>query len=274
MLKMLKKDGKGITLIALVVTIIVLLILAGISISVLTGENGILGKTTEAKSKNERSEALELARMEAYNWYLEKQGNEKLTDEILRELLTGKDYVYEAKENSFLSKKGMHEIFYYEVYDSIETNQTNSKLTICAIDRKSREVLRNIEFSIYRDKECTQPLKEDITIGEDGSYFYGTAPNIGEYYVKVTRPPEGYSAPDVLKFTITDQEEQIWNIEFVTGEILRSYGDTSCYIDYKDTRNEFLDYSSDCSLEFQWDRGWSNQERFWRSFEDRTLLCC
>ena len=34
--------NKGITLIALVVTIIVLLILAGVSISMLTGENGIL----------------------------------------------------------------------------------------------------------------------------------------------------------------------------------------------------------------------------------------
>ena len=33
------KDNRGITLIALVVTIIVLLILAGISINMLTGEN-------------------------------------------------------------------------------------------------------------------------------------------------------------------------------------------------------------------------------------------
>ena len=36
------KNNKGITLIALVITIIVLLILAGISIAMLTGENGIL----------------------------------------------------------------------------------------------------------------------------------------------------------------------------------------------------------------------------------------
>ena len=34
------KNNKGITLIALVVSIIVLLILAGISISILTGQNG------------------------------------------------------------------------------------------------------------------------------------------------------------------------------------------------------------------------------------------
>jgi len=37
-----KKNNKGITLIALVITIIVLLILAAISVATLTGENGIL----------------------------------------------------------------------------------------------------------------------------------------------------------------------------------------------------------------------------------------
>ena len=41
------KQKKGITLIALVITIIVLLILAGISISMLAGDNGILKKATQ-----------------------------------------------------------------------------------------------------------------------------------------------------------------------------------------------------------------------------------
>ncbi len=47
------KKEKGITLIALVVTIIVLLVLSGISISMLTGENSILKKTGETKQTNE-----------------------------------------------------------------------------------------------------------------------------------------------------------------------------------------------------------------------------
>lgn len=45
------RENKGITLIALVVTIIVLLILAGISIMMLTGQNGILNRAGEAKEK-------------------------------------------------------------------------------------------------------------------------------------------------------------------------------------------------------------------------------
>ena len=43
------RENKGITLIAIVITIIVLLILAGVTISTLTGDNGILGKASMAK---------------------------------------------------------------------------------------------------------------------------------------------------------------------------------------------------------------------------------
>ncbi len=45
------KKSKGITLIALVITIIVLLILAGVTIASITGENGILRKGTKCSRK-------------------------------------------------------------------------------------------------------------------------------------------------------------------------------------------------------------------------------
>ena len=51
--------NKGITLIALVVTIIVLLILAGISISMLTGQNGILTRASEAKESTGKAQTQE-----------------------------------------------------------------------------------------------------------------------------------------------------------------------------------------------------------------------
>ena len=51
MKKILKEKEKGITLIALVITIIVLLILAGVSIAMLTGDNGIITRANEASEK-------------------------------------------------------------------------------------------------------------------------------------------------------------------------------------------------------------------------------
>ena len=55
---MLKKNN-GITLIALVITIIVLLILAGVSIAMLTGNNGILTNSNKAKAENAAAQAEE-----------------------------------------------------------------------------------------------------------------------------------------------------------------------------------------------------------------------
>ena len=66
MMKNRVKKNRGITLIALVVTVIVLLVLAGVSISMLTGQNGILTRAAEAKTKTENSEKQENEKMQRY----------------------------------------------------------------------------------------------------------------------------------------------------------------------------------------------------------------
>ena len=61
------KESKGITLVALVVTIIVLLILASVTLAMITGENGIIAKAKEAKEKTEKAtweERIDLAIIE------------------------------------------------------------------------------------------------------------------------------------------------------------------------------------------------------------------
>ena len=64
------RKNKGITLIALVITIIVLLILAGVSIAMLTGQNGILIQAQKAKSETENAAKNEAAILDEYNKYL------------------------------------------------------------------------------------------------------------------------------------------------------------------------------------------------------------
>ena len=62
----IRKKQKGITLIALVVTIVVLLILAGTSIAMLTGDNGIITNAQKSQMENTKSEVIEKMNM-AYN---------------------------------------------------------------------------------------------------------------------------------------------------------------------------------------------------------------
>lgn len=63
--------NKGITLIALVIRIIVLLILAGISISMLSGKSGILTQAQKAKNETEQAQINEDSVLESYEQYIE-----------------------------------------------------------------------------------------------------------------------------------------------------------------------------------------------------------
>ena len=62
----LKTKEKGITLIALVITIIILLILAAVTIAALSGDNGILSNAAKAKRETEIAEIIEQIRLELY----------------------------------------------------------------------------------------------------------------------------------------------------------------------------------------------------------------
>ena len=71
-LKSSKKDikaNRGITLIALVITIIVLLILAGVAIATLTGDNGLLTKVGDARNTSEKAGEKERIQMEVAGAY-------------------------------------------------------------------------------------------------------------------------------------------------------------------------------------------------------------
>ena len=81
-----QKEINGITLIALVVTIIVLLILAGVSIAILTGENGILTQATDAKEKTEIAEVVERVKIDIFGVQTDNKGT-KITENQLKAIL-------------------------------------------------------------------------------------------------------------------------------------------------------------------------------------------
>ncbi len=104
-----KKQPKGITLVALVITIIILLILAGITISMLTGENGIISRASEAKIAQGIAEVEEIARLRLQAAYVENLGivdDATAKTAVLAELAT---QGYETKDisNSNETVKGI-----------------------------------------------------------------------------------------------------------------------------------------------------------------------
>ena len=92
MKKLIIRDRKGITLIALVITIIVLLLLAGVSITMLSGQDGILIKASDAKTETERTskeETLKIAYLTTLTEGSGKVDASKLQTELEKTYGTG-----------------------------------------------------------------------------------------------------------------------------------------------------------------------------------------
>ena len=90
-MRRIRKDN-GITLIALVVTIIVLLILAGVTISLIIGQNGIIGKANRAKLVNDQQSIKERLLLAIQDATIEKLDQPDLKT---MDFLRGKDYLKE-----------------------------------------------------------------------------------------------------------------------------------------------------------------------------------
>ena len=108
----------GITLIVLIITIVILIILSTVTISAVIGENGLINQANLAKEKSEISEAKENAETDIIAWVMSKSINNEdatLTNNTIREILDGKDYVKEANSSSFITKNGEHVILYSDL---------------------------------------------------------------------------------------------------------------------------------------------------------------
>ena len=78
------KNKKGITLIALVVTIVVLLILAGVTISLLLDENGIIAKSKDARTETRVSQIEDEVGMWKQHNFINKESNSNLAMSVFK----------------------------------------------------------------------------------------------------------------------------------------------------------------------------------------------
>lgn len=126
-----KNKEKGITLIALVVTIIILLILAGVSISTLGGENGLITRAIQAEREQKKAQYFEEIKLEIFAEQAERQSKAKeevlilsLKKRIQEKSWTREEYVLMCKEteNGFEQQESVEEnnILLIETNDGYE----------------------------------------------------------------------------------------------------------------------------------------------------------
>ena len=147
-----RKKNKGITLIALVITIIVLLILAGVSIATLTGDNGLLSKAQEAKEKTEEARRKEEQDLKNIEIQLQMQQNGEVAN--MPDLKEG---MIPVKWNGSAWVKADKENNNKDWYDySTSSKKWANVVTVKESGTKSREEYKNAEIG-------TEIKEEDIT---------------------------------------------------------------------------------------------------------------
>ncbi len=164
---MKKERISGITLIALVITIIVLLILAGISLSLIAGENGILKRATNAVDKNKQAqiaEEVELAMADLKTKYYEEFYVQKTTTDSWIEYAKKKLEESVTTNNGTLKLEGT-KVTYTDSQGKVTTgtfDETTGKITMTSSEEGEEE---NKDFMAIDTKLGTTYIT--IQINED-----------------------------------------------------------------------------------------------------------
>ena len=112
--RQIRKKENGITLIALTVTIIILIILAGISITTLTGEKGLINQA-RTNSENAQRESI-IEKIEADLFKEKTKTGNTPSKEKLKEIIQENEYNEgDLGEDSFVTKDGGYTINYNEI---------------------------------------------------------------------------------------------------------------------------------------------------------------
>ena len=206
------KEVRGITIISLVVTIVVLLILAGVSISTLVGENGVVDNA----KKIQNDTYYQIASEEVNQLVLEYKLTKK--DETLEEFLASKvpsriDGVTRKDDNTLIVKKNGYEI-------EVEAKAESKTLTLAVVpyigtyDGQPHDMLTSVNVS-------PSDAKVEYSI-DNGKTYIENIPqiiNASSVSVIVKASRIGYKTETVTKTAVVNKAEGKLKLSETSGTI-------------------------------------------------------
>ena len=229
----MKKDGKsgrrgrrplqmaeynlGITLIALIITIIVLLILAGVTLNMVMGENGLFNKADLAKKQTDESQFNENIKIAALQYTIDLNADKEKAKENLENNLKlyGYQYAY-SQDRSYMNvtssmqnyaKISMNDgkIEFFENGNLLAITEKNVKLYLNDDDKKRYNLNSNIKTNI--EQLTWQSDDEKIaSVDNDGNV---EAKSVGECYVTVSGIFEEKTYENSFKIVVANLVEGI-----------------------------------------------------------------
>lgn len=215
-MKELMKREKGITLVALVITIILLLILASISISTLNGNNGLINRAIQSKENSEISEEQEIIQksiVEAMGQ--DKYGNLKkeYLSKIIAQNMNGEDVKVYTEDDHYVVIFNDKRVYNVD----IEGNISEGDISILLGDNTPGE----------------------FTKGDDGKTLAGSQ---SDPYIIM-------SIEDLVQFSKNTNEGNIYNKKYIKLGRTLDFNSELSYCNYQTKEyNEFLGIEDDVGL--------------------------
>ena len=210
-----KNEQFGITLIALAVTIIVMLILAGVTIATLTGEGGIISRAREASFRTEMTEMEEKVNVLNTQVYLEGR--------VITDIFTEQVKIEDVKKWDDQLK---FEVIYWGEYD-IGVNTISRKYvknnwkSIFSQGQNGKEYVDNL---YYIDK-TTSNGKEKVYLYDSrvGMIYKVKTTQIGKYKVNSLKELDYQKAND------RDERDVLQGTLIAEDSTIKKIGSVSCY---------------------------------------------
>ena len=223
------KENKAITLVALVITIIILLLLAGIAIANLGGENGIFEKVKQSKKAQIESEMKEQLTIALQELQVEKNGSATL-DDVTQEWATSiisSEYNLELKEDSsfngkliIMNKNNIKGKFMIDQslnISSTEYNTSSIELEYTTISRTDNKVKINIVVTdnINGIKQIDYPEGNPLKVvsGVEKKISIDYEVELGKEYKFVIKTGDGNKTEKIIKI-----DDYFYNVTKNLGE--------------------------------------------------------
>lgn len=260
------RKQKGITLIALVITIVVLIIIGGVSVYVVIGQNGVVNKASEGKkiySESELKEKLEMAIMDI-QIEESKKGN-VLTKKAIAENLEGKIEGLIVDDPELI--EASYENYIIEINDEFKIEMTvGDKIRPSATHVLSTEEdeVDNVEITINAMTEDSQGVQKIIlpdntqiesttakyVANKNGLYKFQIIGNNNSkktYTVNITNICKTYTGDSILSI-VENNEIEDGKVNFiVNGKMSDGTEETKTY------KIEMLNYYDD--MQYSLDEG-------------------
>lgn len=213
------KEIKGITLISLAVTIVVLLILAGISINTVIGDNGIIKKAQSSAELTKESEAKEIINKTIMEFYLTNE-YETLEDFLNTKVSEGRiDKVEKNADGTLKVWKNDYSVTTENKTNSSNNNDNNMNKRIKISTTPYEGIYDSCEHEAITNVNV-EPTDTTLEYSTDGINYSTTIPriiNAGTATIKIRASKENYATKNVTVIAKIEKAEGKLTLSATSG---------------------------------------------------------